>query len=561
MDILEFFVRGSAVSLAVLLLAPLVGRRVPAVRHLVLMTGLGIAALLPLQTVIHPRWRPAVLPPVDVRGAGQFGVVADLASVAEWASVSSAGIDRSPDSRAPGRVIRSISLVLQAVAAAGTLLLLGLRAAGVASIHRLLGRSCALDPSDPVSRMASKAGRTLGWSQPIRVVQSPECGAPFAAGLLRPVIVVPSDFRDWTEDRQRAVLIHEAAHVARRDPWWRMVGEVALAIHWWNPWVRLVVRSSVTASEMACDDRVVSSGIVPENYAADLVGLSRVLGRRPLVAAPVLYLSHSDLQTRVARLLERGEASAPCRLTFLLAGMGALALGTGAAIVSPRQRNVTGSPESTINVSNGGPEISSNSAGVQARWVVNGRHAGIFVTGEVDVIKVLRSENAGTGTLVVIEEWDEGIRIYRWPAERSAPAWVREALSVAAEQLVGLPQHGDGRTPSEAPVARPGSRVRRPGSSLTGLPAFSNDPGAGVVQAGWLDHGKRVGFFVRGRWSRSGDTITSSDRSAWLYAFRVDPMTGEIEEMMIDGAAQLREHSPWAAEGISRINAVLDNRR
>jgi beta-lactamase regulating signal transducer with metallopeptidase domain len=44
-----------------------------------------------------------------------------------------------------------------------------------------------------------------------------ECreGPPFAAGLLRPVVVVPK-FGTWSEADREAALIHETAHLKRR---------------------------------------------------------------------------------------------------------------------------------------------------------------------------------------------------------------------------------------------------------------------------------------------------------------------------------------------------------
>ncbi|NOT08141.1 MAG: hypothetical protein HOP28_08040, partial [Gemmatimonadales bacterium] len=287
--------------------------------------------------------------------------------------------------------------------------------------------------------------------------------------------------------------------------------------------------------------------------------------------APVLHLSRSDLVVRVTRLLAAHTPVHPSKRVLRTAGMAAVCLGAGAATLAPRPAAVAGSPESTLNVSSGGPEISSNAAGVQARWVTNGRHVGIFINGPVDLKRLLDRESpSGAGSLVVLEEWGAGVRAYRWPDGGRAPEWVRGVLRTAADQLANLPRHsGKGRPLAPTPGASPSAR--RPGSSLTGLPAFSSDPGAGVVQAGWIEEGRRYGIFARGRWSVSGGGVESGDRPAWLHAFRYDPVARVTEEVTIerdatgslvtrwtDGRAFGGRSAAWIAGGIGRINAILD---
>ncbi|NOT08512.1 MAG: M56 family metallopeptidase, partial [Gemmatimonadales bacterium] len=294
MFMLELFVRGTAIALAGLTLAPLAGRRSPALRHLILAIGFGWLALLPLQGVAGPRWRPAVLPAAQLGSPGGNEVVWDLAAVARAKTLVLDQADGAPGTAAFAARSIPVGSVLAGLAAAGTLLLLGLRGVGMWRVRRLIGRGRTLDAGDPVSRMAAHAAHTVGLAKPIPIVETAKCAAPFAAGIARPVIVIPAEFRTWPAARREAVLLHEAAHVARCDPWWRALGEVALAVHWWNPVVRFAVRAGVTASELAADDQVVAAGVAPERYADDLVGLSRTLRGRPLIAAPVLHLSRSD---------------------------------------------------------------------------------------------------------------------------------------------------------------------------------------------------------------------------------------------------------------------------
>ena len=49
------------------------------------------------------------------------------------------------------------------------------------------------------------------------LLRSDDAKMPFACGLARPTIVLPAECDAWTPDRRRAVLLHELAHVRRRD--------------------------------------------------------------------------------------------------------------------------------------------------------------------------------------------------------------------------------------------------------------------------------------------------------------------------------------------------------
>ena len=62
---------------------------------------------------------------------------------------------------------------------------------------------------------------------------------PFTYGLLRPVIVLPESADEWTTDRRRSVLLHELAHVRRRDLLTNAIVQLACAVYWFHPLVRL----------------------------------------------------------------------------------------------------------------------------------------------------------------------------------------------------------------------------------------------------------------------------------------------------------------------------------
>ncbi|NIR79340.1 MAG: energy transducer TonB, partial [Gemmatimonadetes bacterium] len=58
---------------------------------------------------------------------------------------------------------------------------------------------------------------------------------------LRSTVVLPEDYGRWSSGTLDRVLLHELAHVQRRDCSAYLVGELARAIHWPNPLVWLAL--------------------------------------------------------------------------------------------------------------------------------------------------------------------------------------------------------------------------------------------------------------------------------------------------------------------------------
>jgi beta-lactamase regulating signal transducer with metallopeptidase domain len=85
-----------------------------------------------------------------------------------------------------------------------------------------------------VSRMCARAHLTGKFSG-IGVRTSTEISMPFACGLWSTSILLPASSADWTAERREVVLLHEFAHAARRDASARFLGQIACALHWFNP--------------------------------------------------------------------------------------------------------------------------------------------------------------------------------------------------------------------------------------------------------------------------------------------------------------------------------------
>ena len=100
---------------------------------------------------------------------------------------------------------------------------------------------------------------------------TPSPSAPFASGLIKSSILIPEDSVDWNPRRLQSVLLHEAAHLMRRDPLTRFLSSIVKAFFWFHPLAWLAHRQLISAQEQACDQFALTHGIAPADYAEDLL--------------------------------------------------------------------------------------------------------------------------------------------------------------------------------------------------------------------------------------------------------------------------------------------------
>ena len=220
--------------------------------------------------------------------------------------------------------------------------------AGVAllSLHRMMGfaAACRLRkvgvctaPATWQTRAGEFAAR-LGITRPVLLLESCLAEVPAAAGYLRPAILLPVGLLAGLPAGQvEFILIHELAHIARRDYLVNLMQSVVEALLFYHPavwWVSNVIRSE---REHCCDDLVVALAGDRHGYAAALVALE--LGRVP---QPAMAATGGSLTRRVRRLLRQpapseslGAPLAAFGLAVLVAGV-TLAAGQTEHVKPPR---------------------------------------------------------------------------------------------------------------------------------------------------------------------------------------------------------------------------------
>lgn len=185
----------------------------------------------------------------------------------------------------------------------GTAAVLAWTVVGRVAVWRL-GRSSEKinDPAwDDAAREASnRLGVTTAWT----LLRGGESVMPLTWGLFRPVVLLPAEADAWPLERRRAVLLHELAHVKRRDSLTQLLGQLTCAVYWFNPmawWASARLRAE---RELACDDLVLEAGERPSDYAAELLGVARSL-RSPREMSPAMAMARpSGLESRLLAILD-----------------------------------------------------------------------------------------------------------------------------------------------------------------------------------------------------------------------------------------------------------------
>jgi TonB family protein len=240
-------------------------------RHMICLAALSGAAVIPSVALWAPRWSVAITVPA---GMSAGSVHSGATALANWA------------------------LILMWLWALGASVM-ALRAAGGWFLFwRARRRSLPL---------------SFAENAQVRIA---DVGTPLTCGVLWPLILLPQSARDWNSDRLRAVLLHESAHVRRRDCLAKYVALVSRAILWWNPLAWMLASRLNQEQELACDEAVLAAGVAPRDYAKMLLDTARECSTSLLLGCAMS--SSSALRTRLDRLSGwRPESSGATRRTAI----------------------------------------------------------------------------------------------------------------------------------------------------------------------------------------------------------------------------------------------------
>ncbi len=328
---LEVFFTASVKGLVVLVLAAglnlALRRSSAALRHLIWLLAVISCLCLPVISVILPSWRLSVVPQMHTLTGATHGFVGNLdsselplsehRSAAPHPAVSEIdpnreaarlrntghGVSDTSDVQAAGWwTMHALWTCIGIAWFIGMLIVLVPLFAGLVGIWRIAQRSQRVTDGT-LAALMSELRQKLGLKCRVSLLRS-EVKMPMTWGIIRPKVLIPTDAENWSTDQQRAVLLHELAHVQRWDWLTQTLAHISCAIYWFNPLVWMADRRMRLERERACDDHVLTAGYRATDYAEHLLEIARKSLPRAFTArAAVAMAQPSWIEKRLRVIL------------------------------------------------------------------------------------------------------------------------------------------------------------------------------------------------------------------------------------------------------------------
>ena len=188
---------------------------------------------------------------------------------------------------------------------------------GIAGVNRLRNHRTSLPDEEWILKLKN-LGNKLNVSQSVILLQSELIKVPVVIGFLKPVILVPVGLLSNLPPGQvEAILLHELAHIRRKDYLINLVQRFAEAIFFFNPafiWLNSLIRQE---REACCDDVVVTTTGQKRNYLEALVSFQEYSVISSQYAMSIRSKQYY-LLNRVKRLLTRENKKLNAMEKFLL---------------------------------------------------------------------------------------------------------------------------------------------------------------------------------------------------------------------------------------------------
>ncbi|HEY2295995.1 MAG TPA: M56 family metallopeptidase [Thermoanaerobaculia bacterium] len=232
---------------------------------------------------------------------------------------------------APTRSLPSIATLILAAWALGALVLLAAFGRSYLRLGRRLRSRPRVVGGDLHAQLRTLAAQA-GLADAVRLSCSCRVPVPLAMGLREPEICVPPRaLVSLTEEQQEGMLAHELAHLARRDPFWLVLGQGLACALFLQPLNWVARRRLREISEMLSDEWAVARTGRPLSLAGCLAEVAGWSVGSPALPVPSMADRPSSLGRRIRRLLDETRLpESPARRAWLAAAMGVLVIAVAA---------------------------------------------------------------------------------------------------------------------------------------------------------------------------------------------------------------------------------------
>ncbi|NRA62201.1 MAG: TonB family protein [Psychrobium sp.] len=244
----------------------------------------------------------------------------------------------------------------------------------------------------------------------LTVYQSDQVAGAMLIGLLKPKLILPSDYQTaYSKTQLTLILEHELCHYQRFDNLMNVLAIIILSLCWFNPLVWLGYRSFRRSQEIACDSHVLQNKNTQQRieYAKALINCAEQANTKLCIHSN--YSQRNIMFKRINMLKSQSLVNRPSQyLATLVAGV--LLSSVAFAKPIPEMDNVAQNDVKPITRVNPRYPIQAAKDGVQGSVVLQ---FDITKTGEVENIVVLKSQPEG----VFSKEARRALRLWRYTPE------------------------------------------------------------------------------------------------------------------------------------------------
>jgi TonB family protein len=217
----------------------------------------------------------------------------------------------------------------------------------------------------------------------------------------------------WSEAERDLVILHEQAHIARRDWLWQTLASIATAMFWFHPLMWLASIQLRLEAENAVDDRVLANGAAPSDYASRLLDVARHLSGISAPAPVIAMVRKPELELRVRSILDPSRRRATAGI-FMRCAIALAAVALIFPIAHTRQAVHAQGPIYKVGKEISQPSIIYKTAPEYTEEAKDAKIQGtvtlstvIMADGNADDIKIVRSLDPGldANAVTAVSQW------------------------------------------------------------------------------------------------------------------------------------------------------------
>ena len=296
--------QSTVIALLAAIVCWLLRRQSPALRYWIWLAVAAKLLVAPLWTarVPAPTWLASSPAPISQPAGQQSPQRTEFAPPAhQTAAIAAAPVEEltKPPVQRPALTWQSCLLILWLAVVAAEV------ARTAWQFRRLKHLLAAATPLDPqFTALIADCARKIG----LRAAPPAQCiegdGSPMVCGPWRPTLLLPASITaSFDAVALRQIVLHELAHIRRRDLATVWIIHAMRTVYWFHPVAHWIAYRAGLERELACDQlALLHSGATPAGYARTLIGAagrtaqpivlgaataSRLDGGAPLTSAPV----------------------------------------------------------------------------------------------------------------------------------------------------------------------------------------------------------------------------------------------------------------------------------